>query len=133
MVAGLIATMKANEIDVAMVDPFISSHRVTENDNNAIEVVAKRWNHIAEVTNAAVDLIHHSKKTFGVEVTVEDGRGASALLAAVRSAQVLNKMTPDDAAKCGVENRSENSSASRTERPTSHLRLREKNGFASSL
>jgi hypothetical protein len=38
-------------------------------------------------------------------VTVEDGRGAGALLAAVRSARVLNPMTDDEAAKAGVENR----------------------------
>jgi hypothetical protein len=40
----------------------------------------------------------------GAEATVEDGRGAVAVLAAVRSAQVLNKMTPDEGAKAGVDN-----------------------------
>src|SRR5207342_1656868 len=36
--------------------------------------------------------------------TVEDGRGAVAVLAAVRSAQALNKMTIDEGAKAGVDN-----------------------------
>jgi hypothetical protein len=38
-------------------------------------------------------------------VTVEDGRGAVALLAAARFARVLNTMSEDEAAKAGVENR----------------------------
>ena len=58
---------------------------------------------IADVTNTAIDLSHHSRKTGGAEVTVEDGRGAIALLNAVRSARVLNTMTEDDATKAGIE------------------------------
>ena len=50
-----------------------------ENDNNAIDVVAKTWTGIADATNTAIDLAHHSRKTGGAEVTVEDGRGAVAL------------------------------------------------------
>ena len=72
------------------IDPFISSHRVMENDNNAIDAVAKTWTGIADATNTAIDLAHHSRKTGGAEVTVEDGRGAVVLLNAVRSARVLS-------------------------------------------
>jgi hypothetical protein len=89
---------------VLIIDPFVSSHRVTENDNMAMEMVAKKWTSIADETNTAVELIHHTKKMGGAEATVEDGRGAVAVLAAVRSAQVLNKMTPDEGAKAGVDN-----------------------------
>jgi hypothetical protein len=103
-VKSLTDTMLDNEIDVLIIDPFVSSHRVTENDNMAMEMVAKKWTAIADETNTAVELIHHTKKTGGAEATVEDGRGAVAVLAAVRSAQVLNKMTPDEAAKAGVDN-----------------------------
>ena len=91
-----------NQIDVVMIDPFISSHQVPENDNNAIDAVAKTWTGIADVTNTAIDLAHHTRKTGGAEVTVEDGRGAVALLNAVRPARVLNVMTEDEAAKAGV-------------------------------
>lgn len=99
------ATIAANAIDVMIVDPFVSSHRVGENDNNAIERVAKTWSAIADETNCAIDLVHHTRKTGGAEVTVEDGRGASALLSAARSARVLNAMSEEEAAKAGVENR----------------------------
>jgi hypothetical protein len=99
------ATITANAIDVMIVDPFVSSHRVSENDNNAVERVAKTWSAIADETNCAIDLVHHSRKTGGAEVVVEDGRGASALLSAARSARVLNAMSEDEAAKAGIENR----------------------------
>ena len=49
-----------------------------------------------------IDLAHHTRKTGGAEVTVEDGRGAVALLNAVRPARVLNVMTEDEAIKGGV-------------------------------
>jgi len=100
--AALIETIRANAIDVLSVDPFISSHRVTENDNNAIDLVAKKWAKIADATNCAVDLVHHTRKTNNAEATVEDGRGASALIAAVRSARVLNGMDESEANKGGV-------------------------------
>lgn len=93
-----------NKIDVVIIDPFVSSHSVSENDNNAIDVVAKAWAKIADVTNCAIDLVHHVRKTNGQEATVEDARGASALLAAVRSARVFNAMSADEAARSGVHN-----------------------------
>jgi hypothetical protein len=104
VVQAMLDTILDNEIDVVIIDPFVSSHRVTENDNTAMDLVAKKWNAIADQTNTAIELIHHTKKTGGAAATVEDGRGAVALLAAVRSAQVLNKMTPEEATKAGVAN-----------------------------
>ena len=44
-------TIKQRRIDVLTVDPFISSHRVTENDNNAIDLVAKGWAGLPTATN----------------------------------------------------------------------------------
>ena len=103
VVDQVIATIRANEIGLLIVDPFVASHRVTENDNPAIELVAATWASIANVTGCAVELVHHSRKTGGAEITVEDGRGGSALLAKARSARVLNGMAPDEAARAGVE------------------------------
>ena len=57
------------------------------------------------MTGAAIELVHHARKTGGAEITVEDGRGASALLAKVRSARTLNGMSEDEAARAGVERR----------------------------
>lgn len=44
-----------------------------------------------------------TRKTYGVEATVEDGRGASALLAAMRMARTLNTMSTTEANKGGVD------------------------------
>jgi hypothetical protein len=105
VVDAVIAAIKTNSIDVLRIDPFVSSHRVTENDNNAIDAVVKTWAKIADVTGCAVELVHHVRKTGGAEVTAEDARGASALRGAVRHVRVLNVMTEDEAARAGVENR----------------------------
>ncbi|WP_158497245.1 AAA family ATPase [Methylocystis sp. ATCC 49242] len=91
-------------IDVLRIDPFVSCHRVVENDNGAIDAVVKAWAKIADETGCAIELVHHSRKTGGGEVTVEHARGASALLGAVRSARVLNSMTEDEGARAGVDN-----------------------------
>lgn len=105
VVGDLVETIRENQIGVFIVDPFVSSHRVTENDNNAVDAVAKTWNRVAEETGCAVELIHHVRKTGSAEITVEDGRGAVALLGAARSARALNPMTQEEADRYGVENR----------------------------
>jgi hypothetical protein len=105
VVDALKATILANEIDVVFVDPFVSCHEVTENDNNAVDRVAKLWGRIAGETGCSVELVHHSRKTGGAEITIEDARGAVALLAAVRSARTLNGMQKDEAEKWGIPDR----------------------------
>ena len=106
VMADLEATIALNAIDVWMFDPFISCHAVSENDNNKIQRVVKALAQLADKTNTAGELIHHVRKSTGAgrhEVTVEDGRGASALLAAVRTARALNPMTNDEATQFGVD------------------------------
>jgi AAA domain len=105
VVDAVIATIKENKLGVMSVDPFVASHRITENDNGAIELVAATWAEIADVTDCSIELVHHTRKTGGAEVTTEDGRGASALLAKARSGRALNQMSKDEAAMAGVENR----------------------------
>jgi hypothetical protein len=105
VVDALVATIKANNIGVVIVDPFIASHGVVENDNVQIDVAASGWAEVVETTDCAADLIHHSRKTGGVEVTAEDGRGASSLGAKVRAVRTLNVMSKDDAEKSGVKER----------------------------
>lgn len=102
VVDALIAEIRRQNIDVLQIDPFVSVHRVGENDNNAIDAVAKKWNIVADATNSAIELAHHTRKTYGAEVTVEDGRGASALLAAARSARTLNVMSEQEAEAVGI-------------------------------
>jgi AAA domain len=100
---ALAAALTERKIDVLIVDPFVSSHRVSENSSGAIDLVAKEWARLADRCNCAIELVHHTRKTGGVDATTEDGRGSSALLSAARSGRVLNKMHDEDRAKAGVE------------------------------
>jgi hypothetical protein len=91
-------------IDVLQVDPFVACHGVTENDNTKISAVVRQWAMLAEATGCAVVLVHHARKGGGQAFGVEDARGASALIAAVRSARVLNGMTREEAERANIDN-----------------------------
>jgi AAA domain len=104
-IRGMVEFIERNRIDVFMVDPLISFHAVAENDNSHMDLVIKQgFGVVAGKTNAAGEVFHHpgKPKPGQAETVVEDGRGASAILWAVRSARVLNFMTPADADKLGM-------------------------------
>jgi hypothetical protein len=103
VVDALIRFIEANQIGAVVIDPFVSSHRVPENDNGAIDRVAKAWGRVANVTGCAIELVHHTRKTGGSDVSVEDARGAVALLAAARHARTLRPMSEQEADGLGVE------------------------------
>ena len=103
IVDAVIATILENKIGVLFIDPFVASHRITEHDNGAIELVAAAWAEIADVTGCAIMMVLHTRKTNGGEVTTEDNRGGSALLAKARSGRALNPISKDEAARAGVE------------------------------
>jgi hypothetical protein len=103
VIDAVIEEIKRRQIDVFIVDPFIKSHKVSENDNNAIDQVASEWATIADICNCSIELSHHSRKTGGAEVTIEDSRGAIALVNASRSARVLNKMTKEEASNAFLD------------------------------
>lgn len=95
----------SRSIDVFMLDPFVSFHGVSENDNGHIDVVIKEgFGAIANRTNSAGELFHHpgKPKPGQADTTVDDSRGASALIWAVRSARVFNFMSPEEAARLGL-------------------------------
>ncbi len=105
LVEDMIGKIQALKIDVVIIDPFVASHAVPENDNNGIAAVVAKWGEVAERGQCGVMLVHHARKTPpGMELTMEDMRGASALLAAVRSGRALNQMPPKFALKHGIEN-----------------------------
>lgn len=97
--------IERHAIDVFMLDPLVSFHGVVENDNGHMDVVVKEgFGAIANRTNSAGELFHHpgKPKPGQVETTVDDSRGASAVIWAVRSARVFNFMTLEEAAKLGL-------------------------------
>ena len=103
----LIDVLQEKEIAVLIVDPFILTHRLQENDNAMQAELMNAWGHVASVTGAAIMIVHHSRKLNGEDATDDSIRGASSMLAAARSARVINPMSKDEAAKLNIsdENR----------------------------
>jgi AAA domain len=104
VVSGLTDWCTHNQIDALAIDPLISFHAVRESDNGDMDLVCKEaFGAIAGKTRA-VDLVHHPRKLAPGEsnTTVDDARGASALLGAVRVARTLNFMTTAEAAQLGI-------------------------------
>lgn len=103
VIENIIAELQARKIDVLIVDPFVSSHMASENNNGAIDAIAKKWAMVAERANCSVCLVHHTKKLGGREASVEESRGAVSLTNAARSVVALNQMSADEAGQWGIE------------------------------
>lgn len=95
--------LKRLAIDYLDVDPFVSSHAVDENSNQAIDAVAKEWLSIAHEANCAIGLAHHLRKTTAAEFTANDSRGAGAMINAARSCLVLQRMSKETAQEFRIE------------------------------
>jgi hypothetical protein len=100
---SLVAEIQRLGIDVVIVDPFVSSHEVAENDNSAIDMVVKEWGRVADLGNCAVELVHHTRKG-EEEITAESSRGGGAFIDACRTVRVVNRMTKEQGEKVGIEN-----------------------------
>lgn len=99
---ALRAELIARRIDVLVVDPFVSSHSVSENDNGKIDAVAKAWARVAKDANCVIVLVHHTNKAGAGDVSALSARGAVALINAARCTLVLNRMADEDAERLGI-------------------------------
>lgn len=102
VVEEIIREICERDIDVLILDPFVSSHAVSENDNRAMDMVAKQWARIADICDCSINLVHHVRKQNGQEATADSARGAKALIDAARSVLVYNRMTTDEAAAANI-------------------------------
>jgi hypothetical protein len=106
VVEAVVEAIEALDIDVLIVDPFISSHDAQESDSGAMDLVMKSgWVRVAREGRCAVELCHHTTKTDASSgaATAMSGRGSGAVVFACRSVAVLNPMSPDDAKRAGLE------------------------------
>lgn len=92
----LIEAMVAARVDVLIVDPAVRAHNLPENDNKAIDLMMDQFARIAHEANAAVMLIHHTRKGF-VGGEMDSMRGASSMGSAARVALTLQVMAPEEA------------------------------------
>jgi hypothetical protein len=107
VVDSLVEEIIKHKIDVLIIDPFVSCHEVTENDNSAMDAVVKEWARVAQRGNCAVHLVHHTRKPMGAEgeVTTDSSRGASSQTDACWVVRVINRMSEKEATAAGVTNR----------------------------
>jgi hypothetical protein len=106
VVDALVEEIIRRQIDVLIIDPFVSSHEAPENDNGAMDRIVKEWGRVAQRGNCAVELVHHSRKSSlgETEITVESSRGGKALTDGCRSVRVLDRMPKEEGESAGVEN-----------------------------
>lgn len=104
VVQALVDEIKDKGIDVVIIDPFVSCHKVPENNNGSIDMVVKEWGKVADQADCAILLVHHVRKG-DQEVTTQSARGGGAFGDACRSVRVLNRMSEQEAKNSGVDNR----------------------------
>ena len=105
VVRAISDSIEKNKIDAMIVDPFIAIHKVSENNNPSIDQVVKQLGWIANLRNCAIEIVHHVRKPSAGQhdVTADDSRGGGAIVNAVRSCRVLNRMSNDEAERARVE------------------------------
>ena len=103
--AAIIRTIADNEIGVVSFDPLVATHGAIENATGEMDMIIREFARIANVTDCAVEIVHHTRKPAPgqEELSVMDSRGAVAIINAVRSARVLNTMSKAEADKAGVD------------------------------
>jgi hypothetical protein len=100
----VLAQIQAIGISVLVLDPFISTHRVSENSNSAIELVMALWRDIAQKADIAIEIIHHFRKGNGSsEPSADDVRGASAMIGAARTVRVFACMSKEEAEEAQID------------------------------
>jgi hypothetical protein len=100
----IIATIIANDIDIVFVDPFAETFEGDENSNSELKWAGIYWREVARRTNAAIVLVHHTKKyASGMAGDVDAARGAGALIGIARIVSTLFPMTTREAESMGVD------------------------------
>ncbi|MBZ9917112.1 AAA family ATPase [Mesorhizobium sp. BR1-1-12] len=105
VVDWLVDLLRAQQIDVLMVDPFVGTHDAPENDNTAMNAAVAAWREVADRAQCAVLLVHHVSKAAALDgdaVGIYGSRGGGSLIDGVRSARFLVRMTKEEATRFGV-------------------------------
>jgi RecA-family ATPase len=110
LVQEISAAINDTQIDVAIFDPLVTLHSVSEVDTGKMDAVVRLFAGIADENDCAIEMAHHVRKPAAGTTTdydVHDIRGVAAITDAVRAARVLNRMNEKDAeaAGCGETER----------------------------
>lgn len=89
-------SMLGERLDVLFVDPLALAHSAPENDNVAMAAVLSYFSAVADASNVAVCLLHHTRKG-AIAGDPDSIRGAGALVNHARIALGLAGMSEDEA------------------------------------
>jgi hypothetical protein len=98
-VADVVQHIKDKGIKLLIVDPFVSTHSLNENDNPQMEAVTFLYRQIAHQADCSVMLVHHVSKPGDTDQAGNQhaSRGASSITAAARVVLTVAPMTDADA------------------------------------
>jgi hypothetical protein len=102
LAAYLEAEIIAHGIGLLMIDPFVKTHSLPENDNTGMDSVAQLLTNLAIRFDIAIDVPHHISKGIAEPGNADRGRGASSVVAAGRLIYTATTMQPDEAANFGI-------------------------------
>lgn len=105
LLAAIKEKVEAHNIGVVVIDPWVSASHVNENSNTSVQAVVAMVRELARDTNSSVMLVHHVRKGNGDDATIDSVRGAGALIGAARAARVINRVSEEEAAKVGVNDK----------------------------
>jgi hypothetical protein len=107
VIAQIAARVAERQIQVMNLDPLVALHTMSEGDNpghaKLIRTLATR---VARPTGCAIDINAHTRKPgAGQDATmsVDDIRGAGAIIYSARSGRILHPMSLSEAEKYGIE------------------------------
>ncbi len=96
------AEIITHSIGLLMIDPFVKTHGIPENDNTGMDSVAQLLTDLAIRFNIAIDVPHHISKGQAEPGNADRGRGASSVVAAGRLIYTATTMQPEEAANFGI-------------------------------
>jgi hypothetical protein len=107
-IEAIIERVQAEGIGLLIVDPFVETHEVDENNNAQIKAVAALWREVARRGDCAVVIVHHTGKPPAASPDAWTGslsasRGASSLGGVARIMRTLFAMSQSDADKFGLD------------------------------
>jgi hypothetical protein len=109
LVQSLSTTIKKKNIRLLVVDPFVRSHGVEENNNVKIDKVLLQFQRVATETGCAINLVHHTtkekdkEKPTGGPEDIDFARGASAFAGSLRIAHYLRHLPEGYTKKYGLD------------------------------
>ena len=99
--------IEKNRIGLTIVDPLSETHEGDENDNVQMRQVATFFREVAQKTNSAIVLVHHTRKlpagsSEGHAGNMDSGRGASSVSGVARVILTLMPASEKDAKRHGI-------------------------------